>query len=147
MRNYYAQIYEYLHKFVTNIIILDKKGISDKKHNLSVTDLLILKLLGSEHKKKMFEVMDALCIDRNVFKTVINRLISKGYINKSRCPEDRRAYILELTDKGKIFFDETIRKEKEVLFSLLDNFTFNEEKAILKFLVKLDMIDFKEGYN
>ena len=68
-----------------------------------------------------------------------------GYISKSRCEEDRRAYILELTDKGKSFFNETISKEKEILFSLLDDFTFNEEKAILKFLVKLDMIDFKKG--
>lgn len=147
MRNYYVQIYEYLQKFIANIIILDKKGISNKNYNLSITDLLILKLLGNEHRKKMFEVMNALSIDRNVFKTIINRLILGGYISKSRCEEDRRAYILELTDKGKSFFNETISKEKEILFSLLDDFTFNEEKTILKFLVKLDMIDFKKGYN
>ncbi|HZK58059.1 MAG TPA: winged helix DNA-binding protein [Clostridia bacterium] len=141
MRNYYAQIYEYLQKFVTNIIILDKKGISSNNCYLSIMDLLILKLLGDEHEKKMFEVMDTLNIDRNAFKTIANRLILEGYVSKSRCEDDRRAYILKLTDKGKWFFDETISKEKEILFSLLDDFTFNEEKAILKFLVKLEMLN------
>jgi DNA-binding MarR family transcriptional regulator len=48
---------------------------------------------------------------------------------------------LELTDKGKSFFAEAINKEKEILFTLLDDFTFNEEKAILKFLVKLEMLN------
>ena len=103
--------------------------------------LLVLKLLGSGHKKKMFEIIDALNIDRNTFKTIANRLISKGYINKSRCDDDKRAYNLELTDKGRLFFNKTIDKEKEILFSLLDDFTLNEEKAILKFLVKLDMLN------
>ncbi|MFW5648610.1 MAG: MarR family winged helix-turn-helix transcriptional regulator [Candidatus Alkaliphilus sp. MAG34] len=141
MRNYYAQIYEYLQKFVTNIIILDKKGVGNNNCYLSITDLLILKLLGDGQGKKMFEVMDTLNIDRNTFKTIANRLISEGYVSKNRCEDDRRAYILELTDKGKLFFDETISKEKEILFSLLDDFTFNEEKAILKFLVKLEMLN------
>ncbi len=141
MRNYYAQIYEYLQRLVTNIVILDKKGIGINNCRLTITDLLILKLLGNEHKKKMFEVMNVLNIDRNAFKTIINRLISKGYISKNRCENDRRAYVLELTDKGKSFFDEAINREKEILFTLLDDFTFNEEKAILKFLVKLEMLN------
>lgn len=141
MRNYYIQIYEYLQKFITGIIILDKKGIIDNNYCLSVTELLILKLLGNGQGKKMFEVMNALSMDRNTFKTVINRLILKGCINKSRCEDDKRAYVLELTDKGKLLFDEIVDKEKKTLFSLLDDFTFNEEKAILKFLVKLEMLN------
>ena len=41
MRNYYVQIYEYLQKFIANIIILDKKALATKNYNLSITDLLI----------------------------------------------------------------------------------------------------------
>ena len=141
MRNYYIQIYEYLQKFIAGIIILDKKGINNDNCYLSITDLLVLKLLGSGHRKKMFEVIGDLGIDRNAFKTILNRLISRGYVDKSRCEDDKRAYNLELTDKGRLFFNRTIDKEKEILFSLLDDFTLNEEKAILKFLVKLDMLN------
>lgn len=141
MRNYYVQIHEYLQRLITNIVILDKKGINTNGSYLSITDLLILKLLGNEHKKKMFEVMDAFNINRNAFKTKINHLILQGYINKSKSKDDKRAYVLELTDKGKLVFNKTMDKEKEMLFSLLDDFTFNEEKTILKFLVKLEMLN------
>lgn len=140
MRNYYLQIYEYLQRFITNIIILDKRSIK----GLSITDILILKLLGNEEKKRMFEIMEALSIDRNTFKTIVNRLILRGYINKSKCTEDKRAYKLELTDKGRMIFQETMADEKAILYNLLDDFTFNEEKTILKFLVKLDMIDWNK---
>ena len=108
---------------------------------------MVLKLLENDNNKKMYEIMDALGMDRNNFKTVTDHLILKGYVSKSKSENDRRAYILRLTDKGKLFLNETINKEKKMLFSLLDDFTFNEEKAILKFLVKLDMIDFKKGMN
>lgn len=141
MRNYYVQIHEYLQKLITNIIILDKKGINTGGYDLSITDFLILKLLGNENNKKMFEVMDTFNINRNSFKTKVNRLKSQGFIYKIKCKEDRRAYILELTDKGRSVLKETTDKEKEMLFSLLDDFTFNEEKTILKFLVKLEMLN------
>ena len=136
-----------IYKFIANIFVLDKKFINDNNYNLSITDLLVLKLLENDNNKKMYEIMDALGMDRNNFKTVTDHLILKGYVSKSKSENDRRAYILRLTDKGKLFLNETINKEKKMLFSLLDDFTFNEEKAILKFLVKLDMIDFKKGMN
>lgn len=140
MRNYYAQIYEYLDKLVRSIIILDKTGIRSKGISLSLTDIIILKLVGEASGKKMFEVIDALSMDRNTFKTIINRLILQGYISKSRSEEDKRAYFLELTAKGREIFEDIIDQEKQLLFSLLNDFTFNEEKAILKFLVKLEML-------
>lgn len=140
MRNYYVQIHEYLQRLITNIIIVDKKRIND----LSITDILILKLLGKEKRKKMFEIMNILSIDRNSFKTIVNRLILKDYIRKSRCEEDKRAYTLELTSKGRLVFEDTTNAEKKILFSLLDDFTFNEEKTILKFLVKLDMLNWNK---
>ncbi|HZJ77084.1 MAG TPA: MarR family transcriptional regulator, partial [Oscillospiraceae bacterium] len=70
--NYYVQIYEYLQRFIAGVVISDKKGINNANCYLSIMDLLVLKLLGSEHKKKMFEVMDILSIDRNTFKTILN---------------------------------------------------------------------------
>lgn len=141
MRNYYAQIHEYLEKLISNIIVLDKKGINTNGFYMSITDLLILKLLGQGEGKKMFEVIDVIDIDRNAFKTIINRLVNQDYVVKSRSNDDKRAYFLQLTDKGRRVFEEITDKEKQMLSSLLNDFTFNEEKAILKFLVKLEILN------
>lgn len=141
MRNYYVQIHDYLQKLISSIIEIDQSGINTNGSFLSIRDLLILKLLGDGKGKKMFEVMETLNIDRNSFKTIVSRLVFHGYIEKNRSTEDRRAYFLELTDTGRQVFEEILDKEKNMLFSLLNDFTFNEEKAILKFLVKLDMLN------
>lgn len=141
MRNYYVQIYEYLQKTIKNIIVLDKKGISTNGANLSIMDIFILKVVGNESRKKMFEVMETLDIDRNTFKTMTRRLIAQEFILKSRSDEDKRAYYLELTTKGKQVLEEINYKENNALASLLNDFTFNEERTILKFLVKLEMLN------
>jgi len=141
MRNYYVQIQEYLQKLIKNIIVLDRKGINTSGSYLSIIDILILKLLGNEQGKKMFEVMETLNVDRNTFKTIINRLTSQDYLVKSKSDEDKRAYSLKLTDKGRRVFEEITDKENQMLVSLLNDFTFNEERTILKFLVKLEMLN------
>lgn len=141
MRNYYVQIHEYLSKLVHGIIAIDKKGISSNGFNLSISDIFVLKVIGEEENKKMFEVMETLNLDRNSFKTIVGRLIAHDYVAKNKCENDKRAYSLELTEKGQKIFEEILTKEKEMLFSILNDFTFNEERAILKFLVKLDMLN------
>jgi len=141
MRTYYIQIQEYLEKLIKNIIVIDKKGVNTSGSNLSMMDILILKVLGNEQDKKMFEVMEALNMDRNTFKTITHRLILQDYITKIKSDEDKRAYSLQLTDKGRMAFEEISDKEKQMLVSLLNDFTFNEERTILKFLVKLEMLN------
>ncbi len=144
MRNYYVEIHEYMEKLVKNVIALDKKGININGFKLSIIEILILKLLQDKNEQKMYEVIKNLNIDRNTFKTISNKLIYEKYIIKTKSDDDRRAYSLYLTEKGKKTLEESMEKEKEMLFSLLDDFTFNEEIAILKFLVKLDMLNKKE---
>lgn len=144
MRNYYVEIHEYMEKLVKNVITLDKKGININGFKLSIIEILILKLLQDKNEQKMYEVIKNLNIDRNTFKTISNKLIYEKYIIKTKSDDDRRAYSLYLTEKGKKTLEESMEKEKEMLFSLLDDFTFNEEIAILKFLVKLDMLNKKE---
>ncbi|SNS84373.1 DNA-binding transcriptional regulator, MarR family [Anaerovirgula multivorans] len=141
MRSYYLQINEYLQKLIRNTIIHDKKGILLKGTTLSIAELFILKILGKDRGKKMFEVIQELDIDRNSFVTLISKLQQQQLIIKTKSAEDKRVHILSLTDKGKEVYHEILQNEKDILEVLLNDFSFNEEKAVLKFLVKLDMLN------
>ncbi|SCY73751.1 MarR family winged helix-turn-helix transcriptional regulator [Alkaliphilus peptidifermentans] len=143
MRNYYLQIHEYVEKLVLSTMVLDKKGIKYNGDTFSFLELFILKLLGDQQEKKMYEIIEELDIDRNTMNTAINRLYFSKYLTKKKSEDDKRVQILQLTERGKITFEQVISVEKEILFSLLNDFTFNEEKAILKFLVKIDMLSKK----
>ncbi|WP_026478942.1 MarR family winged helix-turn-helix transcriptional regulator [Alkaliphilus transvaalensis] len=145
MRNYYLEIQQYLEKFIYNVIILDKKGIKNNGDSLSMTEILILKTLGDQKEKKMSDIIEEFNIDRNTFGTIVTRLQSQNYIIKKKSLEDKRVQVLLLTDKGKQAFEQILLKEKDILFTLLNDFTFNEEKAILKFLVKIDLLKKNTG--
>ncbi|AKL93860.1 transcriptional regulator MarR family [Clostridium aceticum] len=140
MRNYYIEINEYLYKLIKNTIFYDRNGILLNGVVLSITDILVLKALGDDKEKKMYEIIDDLGLDRNTFATIINKLLQQQFIIKTKSKRDKRVQILSLTEKGQEAFCEISDKEKKILFSLLNDFSFNEEKAILKFLVKLDML-------
>ena len=140
MRNYYVEINQYLQRLIKNILIYDREGIDIEGCSLSILELLIIDFLGNEGQKKMYEVIEILNIDRNSLVTIINNLQQKKYITKTKSLKDKRVQILELTQEGNRIYEKITYRNKELLFSLLNDFSFNEEKAILKFLVKLDML-------
>jgi len=140
MRNYYVEINQYLQRLIKNILIYDREGIDIEGYSLSILELLIIDFLGNEGQKKMYEVIEILNIDRNSLVTIINNLQQKKYITKTKSLKDKRVQILELTQEGNRIYEKITYRNKELLFSLLNDFSFNEEKAILKFLVKLDML-------
>lgn len=140
MRNYYVEINQYLQRLIKNILIYDREGIHIEGCSLSILELLIIDFLGNEGQKKMYEVIEILNIDRNSLVTIINNLQQKKYITKTKSLKDKRVQILELTQEGNRIYEKITYRNKELLFSLLNDFSFNEEKAILKFLVKLDML-------
>lgn len=47
------------------------------------------------------EISERLDMDKPTISGIINRLIDKGYIEKSPNPDDRRSFILKLTKKTK----------------------------------------------
>ena len=140
MRNYYVEINQYLQRLIKNILIYDREGIDIEGYSLSILELLIIDFLGNEGQKKMYEVIEILNIDRNSLVTIINNLQQKKYITKTKSIKDKRAQILDLTQEGNRIYEKITSRNKELLFSLLNDFSFNEEKAVLKFLVKLDML-------
>ena len=141
MRSYYTQINEYLQRLIKNVLIHDRKQLGIKDKRFSIMEIYILKILGKDGSKKMFELIGELSIDRNIFVTVINRLQHEGLVTKTQSLEDKRTYLLNLTEKGHEIYNKIIEKEKDILSVLLNDFSFNEEKAILKFLVKIDMLN------
>ncbi|MGV8146872.1 MAG: MarR family transcriptional regulator [Alkaliphilus sp.] len=140
MRNYYVKIYEYIERMTKDIMILEKKGIKYNGNVLSLTEVFILKTINSSKNKKIIDIMMHSEVDKNTFYFTVNKLAGIDFIFKEKSKDDGRVQLLKLTDKGKIFLGSVKTKEKEMLFALLGDFTFNEEKTILKFLVKLDML-------
>ncbi|WP_129600265.1 MarR family winged helix-turn-helix transcriptional regulator [Anaerophilus nitritogenes] len=140
MANYYPQINKMIDKLMHQVLIYDRKGfkIGSKLENLSLLDIHTLRKIEEKEDTKIYELVEELEIDRGIISSVIKKLIQNGYIVKEKSKEDKRVYILKLTTEGKEMCTKTMEIQKKLLGFVLEDMSLNEEKAILKFLSKIN---------
>ena len=69
-------------------------------HNLSITEIHTLEAIGEGKPKTMTHVAAILKINVSTLTAAVNKLVGKGYVNRSRISEDRRIVNIELTETG-----------------------------------------------
>ena len=138
--NYYHEIDKMLRKIVTKALITDRQGLKlgTKGEVLSFLELYILREIGEKGNKKISELIDEMQLNRGMASLVFKKLVINGYVSKKQSEEDRRVYGLMLTDLGKQIVDKSMEDEKKLLEFILADISLNEERAVLKFLSKLN---------
>ena len=139
MQNYYHQIHEYLQKVLRQVIQTDRGQIIHDGVSVDLLEYVVLKIIQWEQGQTYQEIMAATGRTRNEVTAVLRRLIKQQLIQKDPSSEDRRVRQLVLTELGTDFVNWGNRQEEHFLTEVLNDLSFNEEKAVLKFLVKLEM--------
>ncbi len=69
---------------------------------LSLADYEVLVALTDvpEHRLRMFELTDALQWEKSRLSKQISRMVGRGLVTRTECPEDRRGAHVELTPEG-----------------------------------------------
>lgn len=140
MGNYYNEINRMLDKLIHKVLLYDRKGFKAgvKGEALSLLDLDILRRIGEQDRKKLFELVEEMEMDRGLISSCIQKLVLNGYLEKEKSKKDKRAYIVRLTEPGRKMTQIHLEKQKELLHLILDDMSLNEEKAILKFLSRVN---------
>jgi DNA-binding MarR family transcriptional regulator len=68
-------------------------------------DFAVLASLADEHISSQQELADRLEINRTIMVKLIDRLAADGYLTRTRNPENRRSYVLALTESGREALD------------------------------------------
>ena len=139
MRNYYHQIYEYIEKLTYLLMKEDKRGNVVGDESLQLMDLLLMVLIDTGSEASIQKLVTETGLKRNDLVSAVKRLTERNMLRKENAEQDRRIQKLLLTDMGKEMLAKFRNEKQTQLFELLNEFTFNEEKAILKFLVKIEM--------
>ena len=145
MANYYNEINTMVEKLIHKILVYDRKGfkVGNKSEELSLLDFYVLKAIGEEKEKKIYELLEEVEMDRGMVTGIIKKLVLYTYVKKERSQEDKRAYILSLTKKGRSMYEKTSEIQEDFLEFVLSEITLNEEKSILKFLSKINQATLK----
>lgn len=84
------------------------------------------------------EIADALQLDKTNVLRIIDNLSEKGYVKRTEKPDDRRAYIIKLTAKGKKVLPEIYKAVKELNKTALSGLT---AKQINTFYSTIEVIN------
>jgi DNA-binding MarR family transcriptional regulator len=93
------------------------------------------------------ELAEVFEVKKSAITGIINRLVERGLINRSRDDNDRRVIYLSLTPAGKELYEKTQDKIHSLVESIITKFDEQEIKAFLKTYEKLNniLIDLKEN--
>ena len=107
-----------------NITLNKTVGEDLRKHKLTPTEFSILAHLNAKGKTKTQKIGEIAFITSGAITYFINKFIKKGYVTRYQDKTDKRIIWIDLTEKGKTFYNDVFSVHKEYmnnLFSLLDN--------------------------
>jgi len=140
MANYHDEIGKMINKVIHKALLCEMEGfrLGTRGEAFSYLELKIMRKLREGDNKKILQLMEELQLNRGLVAALVKKLLAGGYITKEQSEEDRRVFTIKLTDSGKKILDRSSHGEKEFLDFILSDITVNEERAILKFLSKIN---------
>lgn len=97
--------------------------------------LINLKAFGSMTKTDLIKKN---VHEKPVGMQVINRLISKGWVNQVPSPLDKRSKVLEITEEGKIALEAQMDKIRKATQIVTGDLNRKEKLELIRLLTKLD---------
>ena len=112
-------------------------GSSFKDTTLTKLDLLALEVLGKREHFIMRELTERLSIALSSSTGIIDRLVEKGYVSRSRIDQDRRIVQVRLTEKGANLLADKNRRAKLMVEKMLSCLNEQEQNELILLLEKM----------
>lgn len=106
--------------------------------DLSITEIHTVEAVGLYGSKTMSEIAAKLEITMGTLTTAIDKLIKKGYVERSRSQIDRRIVNVSLTNKGKLAYRIHEKFHLDMVKAIMNDFTSDEEEILHRALQKLN---------
>ena len=100
--------------------------------------VLLVMNQGTDAEPTAVELARQLSMDAGAMTRMIDRMSEKGLIERSRCPQDRRATRLALTDSGREAVGPIAETLATTLNDLLQGFSREEFDTLVAMLKRLD---------
>jgi DNA-binding MarR family transcriptional regulator len=100
-------------------------------------ELKTLKLICHNPNYSIKELLRILDIPNSTMTNVINRLTSKGLLQRKLSNKDLRSFELELTEKGKEAVEEHLEAETGIFESMLNPLEDHEKEEFIRLFEKI----------
>ena len=124
------------------ISLLYRQGQITIGHELSMFNIhrgqaFVLMMLYQEDGLNQEEIARRLCVDKATSGRAIKKLEAEGYVGRLRDPNDKRAYRIHLTEKGRLVEPELTRIFRNWTSVLSQGFSEEEKEQVLALLKQM----------
>lgn len=140
--NYTESILKMVEIIMKKLLELDRTGVKglSSAQSLNLSDLLVLMELQKNEKMTTQDLHKNFKLDRGIINTIVARLMTHGFVNKEKAQLDKRKAYLSLSETGKLVLERFTASENEALNFVFKDFSINEQKAVLKFLSRVNQL-------
>lgn len=137
-------IQELIDRYVSVSFQVHKKAESLIKcqigNDLTNDQHYILRYIHQANKCTSSELADAFEVNKSAITAIINRMVDRGLILRTRDENDRRVVYLTLTDDGRELFEQAQEKVRLLVESIITQFEETEIKNFIDTYEKLAQI-------
>lgn len=106
--------------------------------DISITEIHTIAAVGMYGSKTMSEIAQVLEITMGTLTSAVDKLIKKGYLERSRSNTDRRIVNVSLTKRGKLAYRIHEKFHLDMVKAIIGDFTQEEEEILSIGLRKLN---------
>lgn len=130
---------EVLVKLFRNVNVIEERAIRTGEYkDVTTNDMHVIEAIGPDGAKNMTSVARSLEVTTGTLTIAVNSLVKKGYVDRARSEEDRRVVLISLSDKGRRAYAHHGRFHEQMIDSVVEELTEEEQVVLSKALRKLN---------
>ena len=124
-------------------LMLTSKNIQDQirleisKNNLNLTEFSVLETLYLKGRQNIHQIGKSVLISSGSMTYVIDKLEKKELLQRTECPEDRRALYITLTEKGEQFMTEMMPQFQDFISEMFTELSHEDGQTLIQLLKKI----------
>jgi len=108
-----------------------------RKHGLNRTEFGVLELLYHKGAQPLQQIGGKVLMSSGNITYVVDKLVSKGFVQRRASSEDRRLIYAEITDAGSAYIEGVFPEHTAVIHEAVAGLTLEEQKQAQELLKKL----------
>ena len=117
--------------------IADHAADDVKEHGISISEFGVLELLHHKGPTLLGEIQRRVLVSSGGITFLVDRLVTRGYVERLECPTDRRARYAALTKEGTRFVTSMFPQHAQRIARALSALTTTEQQQLTEALKRL----------
>lgn len=137
MNSYSETINDLFVNIFNYILIAEEKWLKEQQVNLTINEVHVIEKIGTMRLKSLGEVAEKLYVTSGTLTVMVNKLVSKNYIDKLRSDKDKRVVYLNLTKKGEDIFESHKNFHEKMIKDTQITLDKNERDSLVNALINI----------